>query len=469
MAVVTNKLCKKRYSSTPYDVTDSMICAAAPGKDACQGDSGGPLVCNNDGHAVVAGVVSWGIGCAEPDYPGVYARVTHVLSWINDNLDGSEGGETLPTQPTGEYSTQSYYDFTDYYDFSFPTFPSFSTPGFPSNDDCELSMYVGDGYCDDGNNNAGCNYDGGDCCEPYSNIFWDTFCTKCQCLAEGSSTTEQPCKDEDEKFCKKNNNKCNKASVQEKCPQTCGMCDIGFSTTEVPCYDDDEKFCKKNKKKCNKPKVQEKCPMTCDMCGVPTPTPPCEDGESEKYCKKNKKKCDKPKIQEKCQKTCDACPTPCEDEDKKFCKKNKEKCFKAKVQEKCQKTCDICGTSKDCQYPFFVGDGICDDGNNNEGCNYDGGDCCEPHQYPLDWDAFCNDCECKEEKECKDGATGNYCKKNKKKCDQEKVYKRCQKTCNKCGGDDKCEDDDEKFCKKNKKKCDKKNVKKKCKKTCGEC
>ena len=29
--VVTNKLCKKRYSSTPYDVTDSMICAAAPG------------------------------------------------------------------------------------------------------------------------------------------------------------------------------------------------------------------------------------------------------------------------------------------------------------------------------------------------------------------------------------------------------------------------------------------------------
>ena len=62
------------------------------------------------------------------------------------------------------------------------------------------------------------------------------YCTKCQCLAESSSTTEQPCKDVDEKFCKKNNNKCNKASVQEKCPQTCGMCSYGFTTTEDPCF-----------------------------------------------------------------------------------------------------------------------------------------------------------------------------------------------------------------------------------------
>ena len=86
-----------------------------------------------------------------------------------------------------------------------------------------------------------------------------------------------------------------------------------------------------------------------------------------------------------------------------------------------------------------------------------------------DWNLFYYDFDCKENKPCKHIAIRNYCKKNKKKCDQEKVYKRCQKTCNKCGGDDECQDDDEKFCKKNKKKCDKKNVKKKCKKTCGEC
>ena len=65
-----------------------MICAGFPegGKDACQGDLGGPLVCVNYGKAVITGVVSWGEGCAHPGKAGVYARVTHVLSWIQDNM-----------------------------------------------------------------------------------------------------------------------------------------------------------------------------------------------------------------------------------------------------------------------------------------------------------------------------------------------------------------------------------------------
>ena len=66
-----------------------MICAGYPGvggKDSCRRDGGGPLVCNDNGKAVIAGVVSWGIECGSPNYPGVYARVTSALSWIQENM-----------------------------------------------------------------------------------------------------------------------------------------------------------------------------------------------------------------------------------------------------------------------------------------------------------------------------------------------------------------------------------------------
>ena len=46
----------------------------------------GPLTYNDNGRAVLVGVVSWGRGCALATHPGVYARVSEVIPWINAQL-----------------------------------------------------------------------------------------------------------------------------------------------------------------------------------------------------------------------------------------------------------------------------------------------------------------------------------------------------------------------------------------------
>ena len=78
--VIPNTQCK-------WSLTDAMLCAGYTDKHkhVCSGDSGGPLVCNNNGSAVIAGIVSYGNGCIIGS-PDVYARVTTVLNWIENNM-----------------------------------------------------------------------------------------------------------------------------------------------------------------------------------------------------------------------------------------------------------------------------------------------------------------------------------------------------------------------------------------------
>ncbi|KAB0800716.1 hypothetical protein PPYR_06455 [Photinus pyralis] len=84
--VPVHKKCKHREDEEGHE-----ICAGLRegGKDACQGDSGGPFMCRNPNlpnQWYLAGIVSHGEGCARPDEPGVYTRVSLFVGWISEHI-----------------------------------------------------------------------------------------------------------------------------------------------------------------------------------------------------------------------------------------------------------------------------------------------------------------------------------------------------------------------------------------------
>lgn len=92
--------CEQLFQAYAGQVDEFNLCAGLPegGVDSCQGDSGGPMYrfdSNNPAALTLAGVVSWGHGCADASAPGVYVRVAAYQSWINQYTNSSSSATTV--------------------------------------------------------------------------------------------------------------------------------------------------------------------------------------------------------------------------------------------------------------------------------------------------------------------------------------------------------------------------------------
>ncbi|XP_017969027.1 serine proteinase stubble isoform X2 [Drosophila navojoa] len=89
--IVSNDNCKSMFlrAGRQEFIPDIFLCAGyeTGGQDSCQGDSGGPLQAKSqDGRFFLAGIISWGIGCAEANLPGVCTRISKFVPWILEHV-----------------------------------------------------------------------------------------------------------------------------------------------------------------------------------------------------------------------------------------------------------------------------------------------------------------------------------------------------------------------------------------------
>lgn len=104
--IIDSGICSRLYwrGTGEGAVTEDMLCAGylEGQRDACLGDSGGPLMCQVEGTWLLAGVISWGEGCAERNRPGVYISLAAHRSWVQRIVQGVQlGGHAQGSRPAG--------------------------------------------------------------------------------------------------------------------------------------------------------------------------------------------------------------------------------------------------------------------------------------------------------------------------------------------------------------------------------
>lgn len=118
--LVPDRTCAAEYSllagAGVPSITSRMLCAGEPngGVDACAGDSGGPLVVDINNPAsppsdyVLAGLIDFGAGCAQPGYPGVYVRVgaADIAGFIAQQASAAGQQLTPAPVPVGPVPTR---------------------------------------------------------------------------------------------------------------------------------------------------------------------------------------------------------------------------------------------------------------------------------------------------------------------------------------------------------------------------
>ncbi|NXY48231.1 OVCH2 protein, partial [Ceuthmochares aereus] len=177
LPILSSKECSRALSTLKKPIQgDTIMCAGFPdgGKDACQGDSGGPLLCRRKhGAWTLAGVISWGMGCArgwisnekkkhyDRGSPGIFTDISTVLSWIQENmsagitfcsiqdgkLPGSEGELHFPGSPKQFYQNHQLCVWTLFVpegDYILLRFSHFDIEPDPFCDYDSLSVYSKD-------------------------------------------------------------------------------------------------------------------------------------------------------------------------------------------------------------------------------------------------------------------------------------------------------------------------------------